>query len=44
MTKDFPDAAADPVADHRASERFFYADPESASRSAIGAIKNHELR
>jgi hypothetical protein len=42
--KDFSDAAADSIADHRASERFLDADAETASQPAIGAIKNHEVR
>jgi hypothetical protein len=42
--KDFSDAPADPIADHRASQRFLDADAEPASRPAIGAIKNHEVR
>jgi hypothetical protein len=42
--KDFSDAPADSVADHRASQRLLYADAETASRPAVGAIKNHELR
>jgi hypothetical protein len=42
--KYFSDAAADPIADHRASERFLDADAETASQPAIGAIKNHEVR
>jgi len=42
--KNFSNAAADPIAEHRASQSFLDADAETASRSAIGAIKNHELR
>jgi hypothetical protein len=42
--KDFSDAPADSIADHRASQRFLDADAETASRPAISAIKNHELR
>ena len=42
--KDFSNAPADPIADHRASQRLLYADAETASRPAIGAIENHELR
>jgi len=42
--KNFSNAAADPIAKRRASQSFLDADAETASRSAIGAIKNHELR
>ena len=42
--KDFADAPADPIAHHRVSQRLLYADAETASRPAVGAIKNHELR
>ena len=42
--KDFADAAANPIAHHRASQRFLHADAETASRPAVGAIKNHETR
>jgi hypothetical protein len=40
----FADAPADPIAEHSASQRFLDADAESALRSAVRAIKNHELR
>src|SRR5579859_5821537 len=42
--KDFADAAADSIAHHRASNRFFHADAKPAARSAVSAIKNHKLR
>jgi hypothetical protein len=42
--KNFSDAPANSIANHRASERLFDADSKPASRPAIGAIKNHELR
>jgi len=42
--KDFSDAAADSIADHRASQRLLDADAETASRPAVGATKNHEVR
>jgi hypothetical protein len=41
--KNLSDAATDPIADHRASQRFFYADSITALRPAIGAKENHEL-
>jgi hypothetical protein len=41
--KYFSDAPADPIASHRASQRFFYADSKTALRPAIGAKENHEL-
>jgi hypothetical protein len=43
LPKYFSDAPANPIADHRASQRFFYADSKTALRSAIGAKENHEL-
>src|SRR5438067_153007 len=42
--QDFSDAPANSIADHRASQRLLHADAEAASRAAVGAIKNHELR
>jgi hypothetical protein len=42
--QDFSDAPANSIAYHRASQRLLHADAEAASRPAIGAIKNHELR
>jgi hypothetical protein len=42
--ENFSDPPADPVADHRASQRLLHADAEAALRSAIGAVKNYKLR
>ena len=42
--KNFSNPSADPIAGHRASQRLLHADAEAASRSAIGAVKNNELR
>jgi len=42
--QDFADAAADSIANHRASQRLLDTDAKPAPRPAIGAIKNHELR
>jgi hypothetical protein len=42
--EDFADAAANSIADYRASQRFLDADAETASWPAIATIKNHELR
>jgi hypothetical protein len=42
--KNFSDPPADPIADHRASQRLLHADAETALSSAIGAVKDNELR
>jgi len=42
--KDFADAPADSIANHRASQRLLDADAKTAPRPAISPIENHELR
>jgi hypothetical protein len=44
LAKDLTDATADSIANHRASQRLFDADAQSALRPAIGTIENHETR